>query len=99
MLRYQVFLFWGVLWGAIWFQALKNQDELVPKSPLSPDTTKFFIKLFPVWIIVALAMYAASTILYGLATLGDFPEAATELEKEIKEAKAEMKKRGVPIVE
>mmetsp|Transcript_32395 Transcript_32395/g.53566 ORF Transcript_32395/g.53566 Transcript_32395/m.53566 type:complete len:100 (+) Transcript_32395:160-459(+) len=99
MLRYQIFLCWGALWAAIWYQAMNTEESLVEKSPLSPEATKMLIQLLPLWILVALAIYAIVTILYGLANLGDFPEASAELEKEIKEAKAAMKKRGVPVVE
>jgi amino acid transporter len=99
MLRYQVFLSYAFLWAAIWYQALQSEDTIVDKSPLSPEATKLLIQLLPLWILVALAIYALTSILYGLATLGDFPEAAVELEKEIREAKAAMKKRGIPVVE
>lgn len=99
MLRYQVFLSYAFLWAAIWYQALQSEEAIVEKSPLSPEATKLLIQLLPLWILVALAIYALTSILYGLATLGDFPEAAVELEKEIREAKAAMKKRGIPIVE
>jgi type VI protein secretion system component VasF len=78
---------------------MNNEEAVVEKSPLSPETTKILIQFLPLWILVSLAIYALATIFYGLATLGDFPEASAELEKEVKEAKAAMKKRGVPIVE
>lgn len=99
MLRYQIFLCWGALWAAIWYQANDSEESLVEKSPLPSGVTKILIQLLPLWILVALAGYALVTILYGLATLEDFPEASAELEKEIKEAKTAMKKRGVPVVE
>lgn len=90
---------WGALWMAIWYQAMQAEESLVDKSPLSLEATKLLIQYLPLWILVCLGVYAIATILYGLATLGDFPEAAVELEGEIKEAKAAMKKRGVPVVE
>lgn len=99
MLRYQIFLCWGALWAAIWYQAMNSEETVVEISPLSPETTKILIQFLPLWILVSLAIYAIATILYGLATLRDFPEASAELEKEVKEAKTAMKKRGVPIVE
>ena len=98
MLRYQVFSCWAVLWASIWYRALQLQDDIAAMSPLSSETTKLLILLLPLWILVALAIYALSCIVYGLATLGDFPEAATALEEEIREAKLAMEKRGVPIV-
>lgn len=99
MLRYQVFTCWGVVWASIWYRALQLQDDIVAVSRVSPEETKLLILLLPLWILVALAIYALSCILYGLAILGDFPDAATALEEEVREAKLAMKQRGVPIVE
>mmetsp|Transcript_4469 Transcript_4469/g.6634 ORF Transcript_4469/g.6634 Transcript_4469/m.6634 type:complete len:100 (+) Transcript_4469:256-555(+) len=99
MLRYQVFLSWAALWGAIWYQSMQSIDLVIEASPASPDMTRLLVNLLPLWILVALAFYAIFTILYGLATLGDFPQAAAELEKQIVEAKKEMKARGVPVIE
>lgn len=99
MLRYQVFSCWGVVWASIWYRALQQKDDIVAMSPLSSEITKLIILLLPLWILFALAIYALSCILYGLAILGDFPEAAKALEEEVREAKQAMKERGVPIVE
>jgi type VI protein secretion system component VasK len=87
LLRYQVFLGYAALVIAIWFTLLQNEFGI----------PKILSQLFPLWVLVTLAMYAAVTIIYGVATLGDFPEASKELEGEIAEAKAVMKKRGIPI--
>ena len=99
MLRYQVFTCWGVVWASIWYRALQLQDDIVAVFPASPEKTKLLILLLPLWILVALAIYAFSCILYGLMILGDFPDAATALEEDVREAKLAMKKRGVPLVE
>lgn len=66
-----------------------KQDESA--SP----TVKVLIDFAPIWGIGLLGIYALSTIAYNVMTFNDCPEAAEELEKQIKEAKAEMKKRGV----
>ena len=87
LLRYQVFLAYAALVIAIWYTL--NQKEF--------GIPKILSQLLPLWVLVALAMYAAVTIIYGVATLGDLPEASKELEREISEAKAAMKKRGIPI--
>jgi amino acid transporter len=78
---------------------MQFEDDVVKMSPMSPEATKLLIQFLPLWILLFLVIYALVCILYGLAILGDFPDAAVELENEIKEAKAAMKKRGVPVVE
>ena len=61
-----------------------------------PSTvTSYAIVFFPIWLLLVLAIYAATTILYGVVTLRDYPEAAEELEMQIKQAKKELKKLGV----
>lgn len=98
MLRFQVFLCWGALLTAIWYQALKSQNEIVSYSPLSEKVTIILVKFFPLWILCTLAIYALSIILHGVLSLSDFPQAISKLEKEIVEAKLDMKQRGVPVV-
>jgi Dolichol-phosphate mannosyltransferase subunit 3 (DPM3) len=49
----------------------------------------------PVWAVLVLGFYLLSLLVYGVFTYRDCPEAALELESEIKEAKIEMKRRGV----
>jgi len=83
---------------AIWFQALKSQDEIVDYSLLPEKGTIILVKFFPLWILFALAIYAISIILHGVISLSDFPQAVSKLEKEIVEAKVHMNKRGVPVV-
>jgi hypothetical protein len=48
-----------------------------------------------VWFIAALGLYAFISIAYGVISCKDFPEAAHEIEIQVQEAKAEMKKRGI----
>mmetsp|Transcript_18165 Transcript_18165/g.27479 ORF Transcript_18165/g.27479 Transcript_18165/m.27479 type:complete len:105 (+) Transcript_18165:182-496(+) len=98
MLRFQVFLCWGAVWTAIWYQATKSQNEILNYSPLPEKYTIILINFFPLLILSTLAIYGLSIILYGVLTLSDFPQAASELEKEILEAKLDMNKRGVPVV-
>lgn len=100
MLRYQVFLAWGAFWAAIW-SILKQCEEQVTETleflSIPQDVTHWFIFLFPVWLLVLLAIYAAFTIIYGIATMKDCREAAAEVEQQIKMAKEEMRRRGIPI--
>jgi hypothetical protein len=87
LLRYQIFLGYGILFLAIWYAALSTQKESQEPS--------IWAVFAPVWLVVALGIYAVSTIVYGVATFKDFPEASAEIEQQVKEAKVEMKKRGV----
>ncbi len=60
-------------------------------SPIQEAT----IDYFPLWILVGLAMYAIISITYGVVNFADCPDAAKEVERHVKEAKEEMKKRGI----
>ena len=42
-----------------------------------------------------LGVYAVSSIVYGVVQCKDFPDNALEIEKQAKEAKIEMSRRGV----
>ena len=89
LLRYQVFLFYGVLFLAVWQGAKMNQDETAGPA------AKILVDFAPLWAIIALGIYALSTIIYNVMTFNDCPEAAKEIDRQVKEAKAEMKKRKV----
>ena len=89
ILRYQVFLAYTAAVVAVWYAMIKQGEY--SDYGLSP----LLVQPFPLWVLLGLALYAASRIIYGVATLGDYPEASTELEGEIKEAKLEMKRRGI----
>lgn len=49
----------------------------------------------PIWAFFLLAVYAISCIGIGLASLRDTPEAAAEIERQVEEARAAMKARGI----
>jgi dolichyl-phosphate mannosyltransferase polypeptide 3 len=87
LLRYQVFLGYGFLFLAVWYAALSSQKDMESPNPL--------IVYAPVWAIILLAIYGIGSIAYGVAVFEDMPEAAAEMEKQIVEARQEMKKRGV----
>jgi hypothetical protein len=82
MLRYQLFLAIGASFLSVWYSAIQfSVDPLVLYAP--------------VWGILLLGVYAVSNIAIGLVNFKDTPEAAAEIEQQVKEAKAEMTKRGV----
>ncbi|KAL4002318.1 Dolichol-phosphate mannosyltransferase subunit 3 (DPM3) family protein [Acanthocheilonema viteae] len=60
-------------------------------------TTKYyeFILHLPVYAIFLLGIYATCSVLYGVATFNDCPEAREELKKEIDDAKADLRRRNV----
>jgi hypothetical protein len=84
LLRYQLFLGIGVTFLSIWYAMLSSQLE-----------ADVLVKFAPVWFIAALGLYAFISIAYGVISCKDFPEAAHEIEIQVQEAKAEMKKRGI----
>ena len=90
LLRYQVFLVYGVVFLAVWQGVKMNQDE----ATASP-AAKILVNFAPIWAIVALGIYALSTIIYKVMTFNDCPEAAKEIDEQVKEAKAEMKRRKI----
>ena len=83
MLRYQIFLSFGVCFLSFWLALIKNET----RSPL--------IIYSPILLVGLLGIYAVGSISLGLMSFMDAPEAAAEIERQITEAKAEMKKRGV----
>jgi predicted membrane protein len=86
LLRYQLFLGIGVLILSIWLAIFLNESY----SNSNPIVT-----FAPLWICVALAAYAFLSIAYGVIICKDFPAAAREIEEQVKEAKVEMKRRGI----
>lgn len=90
LLRYQVFLVYGFVFLAVWQGAKMNQDE--SKASV---TARIVVDFAPLWGVLLLGLYAVTTIIYNVLTFNDCTEATKELERQIKEAKAEMRKREV----
>ena len=61
---------------------------------MSESTVHILVTYLPIWAIIALGLYALSCVLYRVATMGDFPEAAEELSTQILEAKEKLKAAG-----
>ena len=85
LLSYQIFLAIGLTFVSIWI-ALIRSSESTP-NPL--------VLYAPAWAIILLGVYAAGSVILGLMSFKDTPEAAAEIERQIIEAKKEMKRRGV----
>ena len=101
LLRYQLFLSAGAIFLGIWRQALSHVDSIKSwtassniNNILQPSMVEILIKYLPFWAIIALGLYALSTVLYRVATFGDCPEAAEELSSQIGEAKEKLKAAG-----
>ena len=85
LLRYQIFLAIGLTFVSIWIALIKSSEST--PNPL--------VLYAPVWAIILLGIYAAGSVILGLMSFKDTPEAAAEIERQIIEAKKEMKRRGV----
>ena len=75
---------------------LLNVVPLVPPSR-AVERQQIVRYLSPLIVVGLLALYAFVSISYLVIMFNDCPEAAKELEREIKEAKAELKRLGVSI--
>ena len=89
LLRWQVFAAYGATFLAIWYYALNSKKEW-PNVKLD-----LLIDFGPLWAILVLGLYAASSVVVGVVNFRDCPEAAVELNQEIVEAKEELKRRGI----
>lgn len=59
-----------------------------------PDSCYYIALGFPVYIVVGFGVYSLVVIVYRVATFTDCPEAAAELEQQIKEAREDLKRKG-----
>jgi dolichyl-phosphate mannosyltransferase polypeptide 3 len=84
LLRWQIFSAYGIALASLWAYARAKADE-----------ANRVLDWAPLWAILALAVYAGGSVVYGVATFRDCPEAATEIEQQVKEARKELKRRGI----
>ena len=102
LLRYQIFLSYGAIFVSLWIYLIINSSTSTSsnsvdnnnnnKLVLSNNTKIWYI---PVMGVIMLGSYLLTLLIVGVATYKDCPEAAIEMENEIKEAQLEMKKRKV----
>ena len=93
MLRYQLFLGYGVAFAAVWYAALQRKGEIA--STLGTSVTSVVVDYAPIWAILVLGVYAVLSVAYRVATMADYPDAAEEIDMQVKEAKAALIKMGV----
>lgn len=76
--------------GAAW--ALVTFDLLDLRLP---ETYKAMTWPMPVYLLVAFGCYSLATVGYRVATFNDCEGAAKELQEQIREAKEDLKKKGL----
>uniref|UniRef100_A0A1B0GBT4 Dolichol-phosphate mannosyltransferase subunit 3 n=1 Tax=Glossina morsitans morsitans TaxID=37546 RepID=A0A1B0GBT4_GLOMM len=72
--------YFGALFAAI--KTLRIEQWLLP------------LQLLPYILIIMFGLYAAGTVLYRTFTLNDCPEAAKELQEQIREARKDLISKG-----
>jgi len=82
-------LFAGLFLG-IWTAAITGSIE----SSLIKEWRGFILPL-PAILLLVFGIYAAATVLYRVFTFNDCEGAAKELQRQIEEAKAELRIKGV----
>ncbi len=92
LLRFQIFLSYGILVLGLWYGAVQSKYSLINEGSAIQEA---LIDYLPLWVVLSLAFYAIGSVVYGVANFADCPQAAKEVEKEIEEAKAAMKKQGI----
>ena len=98
LLRYQLFGTYAIAFLAIWKALLSNQEQILNMIDIpltTPNIIRNCITFAPIILLMCLAMYALASILFTMASFRDCPEAAKEMERQVKEAKAGLKKMGV----
>ncbi len=85
LLRYQIFCLYFFLYTGVW---------IAVKSEIGEESSPI-IDYAPLWAVMAIGTFAAYSIFSGVYSIEDCPEAAAEVEKDVKEALSAMKSNGV----
>mgnify|MGYP006136360321 CR=1 FL=1 len=89
LLRYQLFLAIGVAFMSIWLSLILNWNgNTKPQQNI-------LLLYAPCWFIITLGIYAVGSIVIGLINFKDTPEAANEIDRQVLEARKEMKRRRI----
>jgi Dolichol-phosphate mannosyltransferase subunit 3 (DPM3) len=84
LLRYQIFLTYGAVFLSAWYYCVVNAA-----------TPSLLVTFAPVWGILGLGAFLFVRLLVGVATYQDCPDAEREIDQQILEARAEMKRRKI----
>ena len=90
LLRFQLFAVYGAAFFSCWYTLLQKKEELGMNA-----TATFLVDFAPLWAIIAVGLYLLSVLIIGVLSFEDCPQAAKELDEEVKQAKVELKKRGI----
>ncbi|XP_039219252.1 dolichol-phosphate mannosyltransferase subunit 3 isoform X1 [Crotalus tigris] len=77
--------------GSIWAALML---DLVGQHPLSPSWRQLLWPL-PIYLLVMFGCYSLGVVGYRLATFNDCQEASLELQAQIREARADLARRGM----
>jgi Dolichol-phosphate mannosyltransferase subunit 3 (DPM3) len=92
MLRYQVFLSYGIAFLAFWWWAITRKSDEMASTTLTHG-----VVLPLLGGVGLLGVYLLARLVIGVASFQDCHEAAVEISAQIKEAKAELRKRKIII--
>jgi hypothetical protein len=102
LLRYQIFIAYGVALLSLWYGTIQNKDSIliyvgkVPFSSQLPTLVKdTMIDFLPIYFLLGLAIYAAGSVVIGVINFSDCPDAAAEVDRHVKEARAALKQRKI----
>ena len=87
MTRFRETLMFGIIAIIIWLTAL----FFVSQSGCL--TALFHTKLLPVYTVVIFGLISAGIVIYRVLTFNDCPEANQELQKQIEQAKADLRSK------
>lgn len=88
LLRYQVFLTYGVVFCSVWYYFVIN----VERWNLSSNS-RLLVWLAPFWGVILLGLSLIGRLIYGVLTYQDCSDASLEIEQQILEARADAKRR------
>ncbi len=78
----------AAVWYTVWTGHLAS--DWVARNPA-------LAQWWPVAVVAVFGIYCVCVIAYRVATFNDCEEAAAELKREIQEARADLKKRGIKL--
>ena len=90
MLRYQVFLTYGVAFVSAWYYGLRKKAEFD-----TPPVLDVLVAFAPVLAIVGLGIFLLARLMLGVLAYQDCPDAAREIDRQVVEARTEMKRRKI----
>jgi Dolichol-phosphate mannosyltransferase subunit 3 (DPM3) len=91
MLRYQIFVAYGVAFISAWYNYGLSKKEDYSLSP----AVNLLVTFAPIWAVLALGIFLLARLILGVLAYQDCPDAAQEIDRQIVEARVEMKRRKI----